>query len=63
MVDKTQKLNLLIDINAKIDLEKILLRLAKDNKCVDDKKYLQLQEGLQEIGKMAGGWIRYLKNL
>jgi len=63
MVEKSQKLNLLINVNAKIDLEKILLRLAKDNKCIDNKNYLHLSESLQELGKMAGGWIRYLKNL
>jgi len=34
---------------------KILIRLANDIKSLDDKKYLILQEKLQEIGKMIGG--------
>jgi four helix bundle protein len=44
-----------------LDLLKILIRLAKDIKCLDNKKYLQLQESLQEIGRMLGGWKRSIK--
>jgi len=44
-----------------LDLLKILLRLAKDIQCLDNKKYLQLQESLQEIGRMLGGWKRSVK--
>jgi len=44
----------------KIDLLKILIRLAKEVKALDNKKYIQLQQELQEIGKMIGGWIRSL---
>lgn len=61
--NKDQKIETLQKINVKIDLEKMLLRLAKDNGCIDSKKYLSLQKNLQEIGRMTGGWIRYLKNL
>ncbi len=62
MVDKPHKLELLENINAKLDLEKVLLRLAYDNKCLNNKAYLNLESHLQELGKMTGGWIRYLKN-
>ena len=62
MVDKSQKLEILQNINVKLDLEKVLIRLAKDNKCLDNKSYLRVSESLQEICKMTGGWIRYLKN-
>lgn len=44
-----------------LDLLKILIRLAKDTQCLDDKKYLQLEESLQEIGRMLGGWKRSIK--
>jgi len=47
--------------SSKIDLLKILIRLAKEVKAIDDKKYVQLQKELQEIGKMIGGWIRSLR--
>lgn len=44
-----------------LDLLKILLRLAKDIQCIDIKKYLQLKESLQEIGRMLGGWKKSIK--
>ncbi len=48
-------------ISIKLDLLKILLRLSKDCLALRDKKYLELQAILQEIGKMLGGWIRSTK--
>ncbi len=59
---KEQKIEILIKISSKIDLLKILLRLANENKDLNIKSYLFLQEQLQEIGKMAGGWLKYFKN-
>jgi len=44
-----------------LDLLKILLRLAKDIQCLNNKRYIQLQESLQEIGRMLGGWKRSIK--
>ncbi len=48
-------------ISIKVDLLKVLLRCSKDNQSITDKKYLELQTILQEIGKMLGGWIRSTK--
>ena len=45
----------------KIDLLKILIRLTKEVRALDNKKYIQLQQELQEIGKMIGGWLRSLR--
>lgn len=59
---KEQKMEILIKMSSKIDLLKILLRLANVNKSLSTKSYLSLQESLQEIGKMAGGWLRYFKS-
>ncbi len=44
-----------------VDLLKILIRLAKDIQALDNKKYLQLESSLQEIGRMLGGWRKSLK--
>lgn len=52
----------LLKMNAKIQLLKILIRLACDIKALDIKKALILQEQLQEIGKMTGGWINFVRN-
>lgn len=40
---------------------KILIRILKDLKILDIKKYLLLEDELQEIGKMLGGWIKFVK--
>lgn len=55
------KTGALQQISIKLDLLKILLRLSKDNQAITDKRYLELQVILQEIGKMLGGWIRSTK--
>ncbi len=55
------KISGLENLSLKVDLLKVLLRLAKDNQCLKEKDYIDLQEILQEIGKMLGGWIRASK--
>lgn len=56
-----KKVSVLQQISVKLDLLKILLRLAKDSQAVNNKKYLELQVILQEVGRMLGGWIRSSK--
>jgi four helix bundle protein len=45
----------------KLDLLKLLVRLGQDLKAVPTSKYLSLEEKLQEIGRMLGGWIKSIK--
>jgi len=59
-LQREQKLPVLEKAIVSADILKILLRLAKDNKAIDNKKYLQLESNLQEIGRMIGGWKRSL---
>ncbi len=59
--NSNNKTETLYKISNKIDLLKILLRLAKDTQGLTNKSYLELSEMLQEIGKMLGGWIRATK--
>ena len=58
---KDEKLQSLMDADTKINLLKILVRLTNEIKSLDNKKYIILEEKLQEIGRMAGGWIRSIK--
>ncbi len=44
-----------------LDMLRILIRLAKDIQALDNKKYIQLIQLLQEIGRMLGGWRKSLK--
>src|SRR3989344_9538050 len=55
---REQKLPSLQKAIVKIELLKVLIRLAKDTKALDNKKYLTLEQNLQEIGRMIGGWKR-----
>jgi hypothetical protein len=52
------KRSALTSLSAKLELLRLLVRLALETKCIDQKKYLILQTLLQEIGRMLGGWIR-----
>ena len=56
--DKVQTLQ---QISSKVDLVKVLLRLAKDSQAMQNNKYLELESILVEIGRMLGGWIRSSK--
>lgn len=58
---KDKKLPLLNKIDNRIFILKTLIRLAKETKSLDIKKYILLEEKLQEIGKMLGGWMKSIK--
>lgn len=58
-----EKIQGLKTASIKVDFLKILIRLTYDLKIIDQKKYLQLQENLQEMGKMLGGWIKSTKTI
>jgi hypothetical protein len=53
-----ERLQALHEFSNKLDFLKVLIRLAKDTRTIDDAQYLALQSMLQEIGKMIGGWIK-----
>ncbi|MEK7496856.1 MAG: diversity-generating retroelement protein Avd [Patescibacteria group bacterium] len=59
-VPKNDKLNYLQQANVKFDALKFFIRLARELKLLDSKKYLTLQTNIQEIGRMLGGWQRSL---
>ncbi len=56
-VSKVNRVIHLENIDSKIQLLKILIRLTHEVRAIDDKKYLLLQAQLQEMGKMIGGWL------
>jgi hypothetical protein len=59
--DKIEKLIFLKRASSKIDLLKFFLQVAWEIKSLDNKKYINLSEKLNEAGKMLGGWIKSLK--
>ncbi len=59
---RQEKLPLLKELDIKIGFLKMLIRLSNEIRVLDNKKYLILQEKLQEIGRMIGGWMKSIKN-
>lgn len=57
-LSKTEKLPVLQEASTKLDLLKVFVRLSKDLKIIDNKRYLTLESCIQEIGRMLGGWIK-----
>lgn len=57
-ISKQEKLPVLRKVSTKIDVLKVLFKLGNDLKIVDNKKYQILEQSLNEIGKMVGGWIK-----
>lgn len=55
------KVSTLQQISIKLDLLKVLLKSAKDTQALKESRYLELQESLQEIGRMLGGWLKSTK--
>ncbi len=41
-----------------LNMLRLFVRLLKDTKALDTKKYIILQTIIDEIGRMLGGWIR-----
>lgn len=55
---KNEKLSSLETASVKLNILRFLVRLAREIKVIDDKKYLALETAIDEIGRMLGGWIK-----
>ena len=53
-----QKTFVLERASVKFNVARFFIRLLKETRCIDTKKYTTLQEMVDEIGRMLGGWIR-----
>ena len=52
------KVALLEKASMKLNMFRFLTRLMKDTRSIDTKKYISIQEIVDEIGRMLGGWTR-----
>jgi len=57
----SSKQDTLASASMKLNLIRFFIRLMKDTKSLDSKKYLALQMHIDEIGRMLGGWMRSQK--
>lgn len=60
---KYEKEKILLKANSKIELLKILFRISLNCRIMDGKEYLDIENKLQEIGRMTQGWIKYSRNM
>lgn len=58
---KEEKLTVLEQASVRLNLLRVFVRLVKDVKAIDNKKYMVIEAGIDEIGRMLGGWIRSTK--
>jgi len=58
---KATKLPTLEQVSLKLNMLRIFIRLMKDTKSLDSKKYIALESSIDEIGRMLGGWIRSVR--
>ena len=58
---KEIKFSTLGEVSVQINLFRVFVRLMKDVKAIDNKKYTIIQSEVDEIGRMLGGWIKSLK--
>jgi len=55
---KQEKNITLNQISLKLNFLRFFLRLSKDIKILDIKKYIFTEQIIDEIGRMLGGWIK-----
>lgn len=58
---KLEKLPTLEKTSVKLNFLRVCIRLMKDIKAIDAKKYVIIEANLDEIGRMLGGWIKSTK--
>lgn len=55
---KTDKFNTLKQIMRKLDTLKVFADMAKDVKQISESKYGEINEALENVSKMVGGWLK-----
>ncbi|EKD56770.1 MAG: hypothetical protein ACD_58C00095G0003 [uncultured bacterium] len=60
-LSKEKKLPILEKTSLKLNLLRVFIRLMKDVKSIDLKNYATMEESVDEIGRMLGGWIKSTK--
>ncbi|NQU82422.1 MAG: diversity-generating retroelement protein Avd [Parcubacteria group bacterium] len=57
---KKDKATTLERVSVKLNMLRVFIRLTKDIKAIDLKKYIILENMVDEIGRMLGGWIKFV---
>lgn len=57
--EKSENINILNKIDAELNCQRIYLRIMKNNRWIDERKFNIAIEQIYEIGKILGGLIKY----
>lgn len=58
---KNEKMPVLRKTSRKLNLLRVFVQLIKDTGSIELKNYAMLEEKIDEIGRMLGGWIKSIK--
>ena len=58
--EREKKRELLDEANRKIEVVRWLVRLCMDRNLISNRQFLHSAKGLEECGRMVGGWARSL---
>lgn len=58
-IEKSQCIDILNKIDAELNTQRIYLRIMKNNKWIDERKFKIAIEQIYEIGKILGGLFKY----
>ena len=58
-INLEEKLNYINRIDARLNLQRIFLRLMYDNRWIDSKKFNYSMQLVDELGKIVGGLLKY----
>jgi hypothetical protein len=51
----------LMRLSESVDLLRVLVRLCFETKVLNQKAYLSIQQAIDDIGRMLGGWLKSLR--
>ena len=58
-IENNETIKFLNKIDAELGVQRIFLRIMKNNRWIDEKKFKVAMEQIYEIGKILGGLIKY----
>lgn len=58
-IEQSECLNILNKIDTELNTQRIYLRIMKNNKWIDERKFKIAMEEIYEIGKILGGLFKY----
>ncbi|TEB06385.1 diversity-generating retroelement protein Avd [Pelotomaculum propionicicum] len=56
--NQASRIERLNSLDAEVQLQKVLVRLAHQNRYISNSNYMEWSRRLDEIGRLLGGWIR-----